>query len=267
MLPTGVKNLLIVNVLFFLATYVFQAAKGIDLNEYLALYYVADGHFHFWQYFTYMFMHANLDHIFFNMFALWMFGYVLENLWGTRRFLFFYLFCGLGAALFNTLVNAGIYHHMVNAVNLYAQNPNPDAFMQLVQGNFKHYYNHSAVAQFVGEWRNAAASSDYALQSVQLAQQLADYRVSIPTVGASGAIYGILLAFGMTFPEERIYLYFLVPLKAKWFVIGYVAIELFEGIFRSTDGIAHFAHLGGMLFGLILILIWRRQARNRWRIN
>ena len=138
-------------------------------------------------------MHASIDHIFFNMFALWMFGYVLENYWGTRRFIFYYLFCGVGAGLLNMIIPG------------------------------------------MG-----------------------------PTVGASGAVYGILLAFGMMFPEERIYLYFLLPIKAKWFVIGYAALELFEGVFRSMDGVAHFAHLGGMLFGLLLILWWRKHPFSRF---
>ena len=141
-----------------------------------------------------MFLHAGIDHIFFNMFALWMFGYVLENYWGTRRFVTYYLICGIGAAI--THIAMSLLFNMPVA----------------------------------------------------------------PTVGASGAVYGILLAFGMMFPNERIYLYFLMPIKAKWFVIGYAAIELFEGFFRA-DNVAHFAHLGGMLFGLILILVWKKKGK------
>lgn len=191
-LPTGVKHLLIINVLFYLATEVLYRSLGVDLYNWLALFPVRDSHFGLWQYITYQFMHANFDHIFFNMFALWMFGTVLEQVWGTKRFIFYYLFCGVGAGLITTLISPSV------------------------------------------------------------------------TVGASGAIYGILLAFGMLFPNERIYLYFLVPIKAKWFVIGYGLIELFEGVFRSYDGIAHFAHLGGMLFGLLLILYWKKHPFNRW---
>ena len=164
----------------------------VNITSMCALNAIPTGRFRIWQLFTYMFMHANIEHIFFNMFALWMFGYVLENFWGSRRFLFYYLVCGIGAGLCNLLVPGwGI------------------------------------------------------------------------TVGASGAVYGILLAFGMTFPNERIYLYFLMPIKAKWFVIGYAAIELMEGLFRA-DGVAHFAHLGGMLFGLLLILYWRKHPFSRF---
>lgn len=193
MLPTGVKNLLIINVIFFLATLVLERYGFLQITNALALWPLASGRFQIWQLVTYMFMHASFGHIFFNMFALWMFGYILENYWGTRRFIFYYLFCGVGAGLLNMIIPG------------------------------------------MG-----------------------------PTVGASGAVYGILLAFGMLFPEERIYLYFLVPIKAKWFVIGYAAIELYEGVFHSMDGVAHFAHLGGMLFGLVLILWWRKHPFSRF---
>lgn len=195
MLPTGVKHLLIINVLMFAATYVLERLGYLQITNMLCLWPLGSGLFRIWQPLTYMFMHAGLDHIFFNMFALWMFGYVLENYWGTKRFVAYYLVCGIGAAI----------THM--AMSLLFKMP------------------------------------------------------LVPTVGASGAVYGILLAFGMMFPNERIYLYFLMPIKAKWFVIGYAAIELFEGFFRA-DNVAHFAHLGGMLFGLILILLWRRRNRN-----
>ena len=191
MLPTGVKNLLIVNAIMFFAYYVIGSTMHFNLNALLGIWPLDSGYFRIWQPVTYMFMHANLEHIFFNMFALWMFGYVLENFWGTKRFLIYYFVCGIGAGLLTLLIPGGL------------------------------------------------------------------------TVGASGAVYGILLAFGMTFPEERIYLYFLMPIKAKWFVIGYAVIELLEGLF-VTDGIAHFAHLGGMLFGLLLILYWRRHPFNRY---
>lgn len=191
MLPTGVKNLLIVNAIMFFAYYVMARTMHFNLNALLGIWPLDSGYFRIWQPVTYMFMHANLEHIFFNMFALWMFGYVLENFWGTKRFLIYYFVCGIGAGLLTLLIPGGL------------------------------------------------------------------------TVGASGAVYGILLAFGMTFPEERIYLYFLMPIKAKWFVVGYAVIELLEGLF-VTDGIAHFAHLGGMLFGLLLILYWRRHPFNRY---
>ena len=191
-IPPITKNLLIINVLCFFASIAF-ASHGIDFDELFGLHFFLASHFRPWQLFTYMFMHANWSHILFNMFALWMFGYVLENYWGSRRFLFYYIICGIGAGLCNLLVPGwGI------------------------------------------------------------------------TVGASGAVYGILLAFGMMFPNEQIYFYFLIPIKAKWFVIIFAAIELFEGIFYTNSGIAHFAHLGGMIFGLILILYWRKHPFSKF---
>lgn len=194
MLPPVVKNLIIINVIFFLAELVLIKSGYTPIVKMGYLCSLSTGQFHIWQLFTYMFMHEpfNFSHILFNMFALWMFGYVLENYWGSRRFLIYYLVCGLGAGLINILIP------MMSA-----------------------------------------------------------------TVGASGAVYGILLAFGMMFPEQRIYLYFLVPIKAKWFVIGYAALELFEGL-MFNDGVAHFAHLGGMLFGLLLILYWRKHPFSRF---
>ena len=188
MLPTAVKHLLIINLIVFLATIALERYGLYAITNSMALWSIQSGLFKIWQPLTYMFMHASIDHIFFNMFALWMFGCILENYWGTKRFLIYYLVCGLGAAAINLLVAPGG-----------------------------------------------------------------------PTVGASGAVYGILLAFGMTFPNEYIYLYFLLPIKAKWFVVIYAALELFEGVSHSMDGIAHFAHLGGMLFGLLLILWWRKH--------
>ena len=192
MLPPVVKHLLIINLIVFLATMVLERYGYSNITSMLALNSVATGRFRFWQLFTYMFMHAGWSHILFNMFALWMFGYVLENFWGSRRFLVYYLVCGIGAGVCNLLVPG---------------------------------------------WGL--------------------------TVGASGAVYGILLAFGMMFPNERIYFYFLIPIKAKWFVIGFAARELLEGLFYA-DGIAHFAHLGGMLFGLLLILYWRKHPFSRF---
>lgn len=192
MLPTAVKHLLIINALCYGLYYVLDMQHIIDLNYWLGIWTPSSGMFHIWQPLTYMFMHGSFDHLFFNMFTLWMFGATLENFWGTRRFLFYYLVCGIGAGLLNLLV-PGLH----------------------------------------------------------------------VSVGASGAIYALLLAFGMMFPNEYIYLYFLVPIKTKWFIIGMIAIELFEGVFRSYDGVAHFAHLGGMLIGFLLILYWRKHPFSR----
>ncbi len=212
-LPTVVKHLLIINVLMFVATFTFERFN-IDLTDILGLHFFKASDFRIYQIITYMFMHANFGHLFFNMFALWMFGNTLENIWGSKRFLLFYMVCGIGAGLCQELV-------------------------QYIQ--------------------YATSLSQYG--TVNLGGQIipmSTYLNMMNTVGASGAIYGLLLAFGMMFPDSRIYLYFFIPIKAKWFVIGYAVLELLLG-FHGVDNVAHFAHLGGMLFGLLLILYWRRH--------
>lgn len=218
MLPVVVKNLLIINVLAFLA-YFTLTRFGIDLNDMLGLHFFKASGFRPYQLLTYMFMHANFAHIFFNMFALWMFGNVLENVWGPKRFLIFYLVCGVGAGLTQELVQYIQYTTQLaqyDQVNLGGSIVSMDSYLNLMT-----------------------------------------------TVGASGAVYGILLAFGMMFPDSLIYIYFAIPIKAKWFVILYAVIELVSGLgVAGSDNVAHFAHLGGMLFGLILILLWRKKQRN-----
>jgi membrane associated rhomboid family serine protease len=216
-IPTITKNLLIINVLMFVATFVFQRG-GIDLNDVLGLHFFMASEFHLYQLLTYMFMHGGLQHIFFNMFALWMFGCVVENVWGPKKFLFYYISCGIGAGLIQELVQY-ISYFVIDDLGSYD------------------YVNLNGVSVTV----------DY-------------YLNQLTTVGASGAIYGILLAFGMLFPEERIFIFPLpVPIKAKWFILAYVAIELFSALGTSGDGVAHFAHLGGMLFGFLMIRYWQKH--------
>ncbi|MEG1762092.1 MAG: rhomboid family intramembrane serine protease [Bacteroidales bacterium] len=207
-LPPVVKNLLIINALFFLADLTL-GTRGIDLTKYLGLHYYSADNFYPFQYITYMFMHGSFSHLFFNMFALWMFGYALENYWGGKRFLFYYLVTGIGAGMIQTLAMTWDIYNL--------------------SGSFG--------AAYINSFINNAV-----------------------TIGASGAVFGILLAFGMIFPNTRIYIYFLFPLKAKWFVLLYGLIELFAGISGSGGNIAHFAHLGGMLFGVVLILYWKKHG-------
>lgn len=225
-MPPVTKNLLIINVLFFLGRYV-AMLYGIDLDDVLGLHFVLASHFHLYQVFTYMFMHASWAHIFFNMFAVWMFGVAIENAMGSRRYLLYYLTCGLGAAMTQEVVQFVQYAY--NGLGAYEQIPTAGAVL--------------AMGDYLNLWT---------------------------TVGASGAVYGILLAFGMTFPDNRIFIFPLpVPIKAKYFVAGYAVIELLSGFGSSNDGVAHFAHLGGMLFGLLLLLYWRNGGgrsnnNSRW---
>lgn len=219
-IPTITKNLLIVNVVVFLATYLFRTI-GVDLNNVLGLHFFLAPDFHIYQLFTYMFAHGGFSHIFFNMFALWMFGCIVERTWGPKKFLTYYIVCGVGAGLFQELAQFAIASEHIPHFTL-AQT------MKVA----------NAYAAFLNPWT---------------------------TVGASGAVYGILLAFGMLYPEERIFIFPLpVPIKAKWFVMGYAAIELFMAYSSTGDGVAHLAHLGGMVFGFFLIRYWRRHPDIRY---
>jgi membrane associated rhomboid family serine protease len=228
-LPPIIKNLIIINVLVFATTYVLKQANILDLDYYLALFHWKSPLFKPWQVITHIFMHANITHLVFNMFALWMFGNVIENTLGAKRFLIFYFVCGFGAALCHLLVFT-----WENAANI--------------------------------EWFNHLSALDQS-QSVNqiLATGAGDPRVFpmlTPMVGASGAIFGVLFAFGYLFPNLMIYVYFLFPIKAKYFVAIYAIIELFSG-FRnsSTDNVAHFAHLGGMLFAFLLLKAWKLNGK------
>lgn len=223
-IPTITKNLLIINGLAFLAAFVFQRS-GIDLNNILGLHFFMASDFHVYQLITYMFMHGNIEHIASNMFALWMFGCVIENTWGPKKFLFYYILCGIGAGLIQEIV------------------------------------------QFVSFY--ILASGQYQITSLQMLWQIGvDNSLMLnawTTIGASGAIYAILLAFGMIFPNEKIFFFPLpIPIKAKWFVMFYIVVELFAALSTSGDNVAHFAHLGGMLFGYLMIRYWRNHQYNNY---
>ena len=237
----------------FLARYAFQAQFHIDLNDMLGLHFPSSPKFHWYQFYTYMFMHEGFEHIFFNMFAVWMFGYVLENYWGARRFIIFYVVTALGAAAIQTLYTG----YEVHVMETFMAQPAPDAFQHLVG----RYIDDSSITRFCEQWRSAPNDPNNASQAVAYVNDLMRTVRDSSTVGASGALFGILLAFGMLFPNtELMMLFFPVPIKAKYFVIIYGAIELFSGISqRQGDNIAHFAHLGGMLFGFILIKLWQKN--------
>jgi membrane associated rhomboid family serine protease len=271
LLPDVVKNLLIINIIFFAATFIFEKRFGIDLTDKLGLHYFGSDKFKPYQLITYMFMHGSLAHIFFNMFALYMFGSSIENFWGGKRFLIFYIITGLGAALTHYAVVYFVdVHPMTVMINEYIASPGADKLldftndktftstlgapeMQELYGNFSRKYN----SMLETDPRGAIQAS------IDFMTEYRDIYMNLPVVvGASGAIFGLLLAFGMMFPNNMIYIYFAIPLKAKYFVILYGALELFSGISGSrTDNVAHFAHLGGMLFGFILILYWRKNGR------
>lgn len=270
LLPTIVKNLLIINGLMFLAQIVVESSFGFRLEDKLGLHYFASKAFEPWQFITYMFLHGDVGHIFFNMFALWMFGYALENIWGPKRFLVYYLITGIGAALVHYFVfyfeirpvlaslNAVINEPSAGAIFTYLTN-NP---LQINQYSGEIYVQYMKFRESL-ELLAVNGSNRQALQTaVNFLVDYREYYLSLPNViGASGAVFGILLAFGMIFPNMLIYVYFLIPIKAKYFVIIFGLIQLFYGISGAQSNVAHFAHLGGMLFGLILILYWKKKGR------
>ncbi len=230
-LPPVVKNLLIINGLFFLATLAFSSK--FDMTDFFGLHYPGSELFKPHQLVTYMFMHGGFAHIFFNMFALWMFGNALENVWGPKRFLTYYMITGIGAGLINLLILYFQIHHIENQLS-------PDVIEQVKETGYKILQeNKNFVNPLMGKL---------------------NILYNTTTIGASGAVFGILLGFGMLFPNALIYLYFAIPIKAKYFVIGYGAIELYSGIANNPgDNVAHFAHLGGMIFGYIMIMLWRKR--------
>jgi len=262
LLPPVVKNLLIINGLFFLASITFKNAFNIDLDNLLGLHFFKSDLFRPYQLVTYMFLHANFGHILWNMFALWMFGYLLENVWGPKRFLIYYLVTGIGAGLIQILVSWWNFLPVEQAMNAYISHPSIDSFVSFVN----QYPPHSReffekLKMFLSDWNTNPLNQHYAFLSSDYIVQLWQDQISVPTIGASGAVYGILLAFGMMFPNMLVFIYFLFPIKAKWIVILYGAIELFSGISNNpNDNVAHFAHLGGMVFGLFLILLWKKKS-------
>jgi len=264
-LPPVVKNLLIINALFFLATITFQSVFKIDLSDYLGLHYFGAEKFSPYQFITYMFMHGGFSHILFNMFALWMFGNVLENVWGPKRFLIYFLVTGVGAALIHYVVFYFEISPVLSAISDFLNNPsneNIHAFIDSSNMKIGSYEMQNHFNEFVRDY-NAVISTNPE-RAIQLAMNfMTQYRIDFlnapVVIGASGAVFGILLAFGMMFPNAMLYIFFAIPMKAKYFVILYGAIELFSGFYDTTSNVAHFAHLGGMIFGYFLIIYWRKK--------
>ncbi len=258
--PTVVRNLIVINIVMLLATYVLERA-GIPVTTLLGMHYPASDNFRLHQIVTHMFMHGGFMHLLFNMYALWIFGRVLESIWGPRRFLIYYFVTGLGAVALHMFVVHLEISSIKNAITAFNNTPAPELLEQFVQ---KHVRRPSAqLESFVKTWYDNPGVSSYAIEAESIMQRILKMRMDIPTVGASGAVFGILLAFGMIFPNTQLMLLFPpIPIKAKYFVVGYGAIELYLGLTNSGGSIAHFAHLGGMLFGFILIKYWAKNSRS-----
>jgi membrane associated rhomboid family serine protease len=264
-IPPVVKNILLINVLLFLATLVFDKAFNISLEDWLALYHYSSDKFMPMQYITYMFMHGNLMHILFNMFAFWMFGRILESYWGAKRFLIFIFVTGLGSAATYTLYESFNLHRIASAVLEFKQNPNVDLYEQFIDkyvplSNLNPDFG-TRVRELIVQWAANPNNSLYSEEAVGHMEMFIEFKRNIPVVGASGVVFGVLLAFGMLFPNTELMLLFPpIPIKAKYFVGIYGLFELFSGLQNNpTDNVAHFAHLGGMFFGFIFILIWKKN--------
>ncbi|MEJ6566982.1 MAG: rhomboid family intramembrane serine protease [Schleiferiaceae bacterium] len=232
LMPTVVKNLLIINGLVFLGMVSIRSTFGVDITQWMGLYFPASESFNPLQLISHMFMHGNFRHILSNMIMLWFLGSAMENHWGSQRFLIYYILTGLGASALQIGVNGYEYYTILTQVSA------DNAQLVLSEG-----------ADLIQRNYNYSNPSMGALNRL----------LNTPMVGASGAVFGVLLAFGMTFPNQVIYLNFFFPIKAKYFVIGYGLFELYNGFSVSNSGVAHFAHLGGMLFGYILIRRWKKS--------
>uniref|UniRef100_UPI0040491852 rhomboid family intramembrane serine protease n=1 Tax=Flavobacterium sp. TaxID=239 RepID=UPI0040491852 len=247
-LTETVKQLLIINIIFYIGS----AVVGDVAYSYLSLYYVENPNFEIWQFVTHMFMHAQfpeIKHILFNMLGLVMFGSAIEHFWGAKKFLFFYISCGLGAALLHTLIN---YYHFSSGLNILIENGfTKEQVLSLLNSNQYHKF-------------------EPFMPISDLDNFLSSYYIS--AVGASGALYGILVAFALLFPNASLMLLFLpIPIKAKYFVPFLVASDLYMGISGTSilggGGIAHFAHVGGALTGLIMAWYWKKNDFNKHRWN
>ena len=239
-IPPATRNLLIINCIVYFAV-MLTAGRGQGAFDMLMLYYPTSDYFHWWQYVTYMFMHGGFAHLFFNMYALWLFGTMVEQTLGTKRFLILYFVTGIGAALLHTGVE---YYQYMKEFNIYVDKLSfvmpgldPEAVTAYAREHF--------VSDYLRPWGVEA--------------------ICPPTVGASGAIYGVMMAFAMLHPRAEMQLIFPpVRLTAMWMVIVFGGIELLTGIFATSDGVAHFAHLGGMLFAFFLVLYWKKHMYDHY---
>lgn len=238
-IPPVTKNLIIINFLVWFAMMILPSRLGINFETFAGLHYFKAADFNPVQLLTYMFMHStsSFAHIFFNMFMLLMFGVTLERTLGAPRFLFYYISCGVGAALIQEATWALTWETTLTK-------------MIAMQNHLDYPEARQAIME--------------AMMTPQGEAIIKSYLNIFVTIGASGAVYGVLLAFGMLFPNAPMYFFFIpVPIKAKWMVLGMGAIELLIGLSESvgrSDGVAHFAHLGGMIFGFFIILYWKKKG-------
>lgn len=259
-LPVVIKNLLIINVLFFLAQQTLKYSTVIDIEALLGLHHVKSPLFEPWQIITHLFLHGNFMHLVSNMFALWMFGTILETIWGPKRFLTFYFLCGIGAALIQLAFLWYDYHPLLNQFVQLKEHLTPESAISFFNkfGLNEDPGGASALQNYIADPADAGSIHEV----IGYASGITNLIISNPTIGASGAVFGILAAFVYLFPNEKLYFYFLVPVKAKWIGLAYFGFEIYSGVLNSTnDNIAHWAHIGGGLVGFLLVLTWNKKNR------
>jgi len=226
-LPPVIKNLLIINGILFLIKFTGISSEiGFDIEEQFSLFHWRSSHFKPWQIVTHMFMHANFMHLLYNMFALWMFGNTIENLWGSKRFLNFYLITGIGASILYLFTKEIQLQMIIDTIS-------PEMLEQACNLPFRQNFVDPTLAQFGNI-------------------------INTPMVGASGAVYAILMAYGLMFPNSIIHIYFVLPVKMKYFIMAMVLFSIY-GETVGNDNIAHLAHLSGMLIAYILIKYWKKN--------
>jgi membrane associated rhomboid family serine protease len=253
-----VKNILLINVVIFLI----QALSNLPFSSWFGLRVVFAEQFAPYQFLTYMWIHGGFGHLLGNMFAVFIFGPLLEQVWGPKRFLIFYLVCGIGAGVLYGIVDFAESYGMKQDTEEYLENPNPEAFSIYILDHKFPGVRVQQLADFADDYYDNPDNSYYKNESMTIVKQIFDYRTNIPMVGASGAVFGILMAFGMLFPNAVLYLLFPpIPVKAKYIVFFYGAYELYAEISRAPgDNVAHLAHLGGMLIAFIMLKIWQKNS-------
>lgn len=261
-LPPVIKNLLIANIAVFVIDSLLPQGGFFNMTDWFALHNFQSDKFKPIQLVTYMFMHGGITHIFFNMFALVMFGRILEQVWGGKRFLVYYFVTGIGAALCQLTVSYLSLSGLQAEVTAYINTPDPELLMRIVRGHLDHPA--AWVNDFLAAYSINPDNQAYIQQGIGIVNSLVNMYIDTPTVGASGAVFGVLLAFGMMFPNVQLMLLFPpIPIRAKWFVLGYGLLELMAVIVpQAGDNVAHFAHLGGMIFGFFLIRYWNKKGGN-----
>lgn len=255
-----VRNLLIANIgIYFISSFL-----RLNINEFLSLRNIHSDYFMPYQFFTYMFLHGSTWHLISNMFGLFIFGPLLEQFWGPKRFLIFYLVTGVGAGILYSGINYFETNSLVKTINHYNADPSPGEFKHILEkkGNID-LKRYPEINEFIYDYSDNADNESYIEHSKNELQGLLYSKVNSQMVGASGAIFGILMAFGMLFPNTTLMLLFPpIPIKAKYFVGIYALYELFSGIQPAAgDNVAHFAHLSGALVAVLLIKYWQKDRK------